>query len=216
MACPTCDLIILVLPSLKPVDGLPLFSADTLLFPIKSSVFGIKIMWIYFRKMIHTLQELTDFAGMPAPQLMKTLFSEPQYIWIVRHDKVRQAVSWAIAGQTGVYAWPKGETPVPKQEPRFDFSFIDKLYGLILEGEAGWVDFFKASEVNPFKVVYEELVDAYEQTTLDILEFLNVEYPEKMMFGERRLQKQSGALNEEWAERYIQIKQQVAEASLVA
>jgi LPS sulfotransferase NodH len=178
-----------------------------------NGVFGIKIMWNYFYKMIHTLQELTDFEGMSSPQLTKVLFSEPQYIWIVRRDKVRQAVSWAIAGQTGVYGWPKGETPTLKQEPGFDFNFIDNLYGLILAGEAGWADFFKASEVEPFKVVYEELVEAYEQTALDILEFLHVAYPEKMMFGERRLQKQSGPLNEEWAERYIQIKQQRAEAS---
>ena len=56
------------------------------------------------------------------------LFPNVHYIWMVRRDKVRQAVSWAKAAQTDIYARSKGEAPVPKQEPAFDFAFIDQLY----------------------------------------------------------------------------------------
>jgi LPS sulfotransferase NodH len=157
--------------------------------------------------MLESLRELAEYKGLNAPQLMTSLFPNIHYIWIVRRDKVRQAVSWAKAGQTDVYALHKAETPVPKREPAFDFEFIDQLYNLILEGEAGWQGFFKACGVEPFQVEYENLVEAYESTALRILEYLNIPYPRNLVLGERMLQKQADALNEVWAQKYIQMKQ---------
>jgi LPS sulfotransferase NodH len=171
-----------------------------------NGVFTTKIMWNYFHLMLKKLQDLPEYTSMEAPELMKALFPDIHYIWIIRRDKARQAVSWAKAAQTDVYALSKGTTPVPKQEPTFDFEFIDLLYNLILEGEAGWENFFKASEVQPFKVVYEELVEAYEPTALRILEHLNIPYPKNLVFGERRMQKQADGLNDAWAEKYIEMK----------
>jgi trehalose 2-sulfotransferase len=170
-------------------------------------VFGTKVMWNYFHTMLKSLRELPEYQDLDAPQLMASLFPDVHYIWIVRRDKVRQAVSWAKAGQTDVYGWHKGETPVPKREPTFDFEFIDQLHNLILEGEAGWQSFFEDCGVRPFKVEYEELVDSYEPTALRILDYLHVSYPKNLVFGERRLQKQADALNEAWVTKYMQIKQ---------
>jgi len=172
-----------------------------------NGVFGTKIMWNYFHKMLESLRELPEYEGMDAPELMATLFSHPHYIWMLRRDKVRQAVSWAKAGQTDMYAWHKGEKLKPKQEPAFDFTLIDNLHKLILEGEAGWRNFFEACGVRPVQIVYEELVEAYEKTAIGILEYLNVTLPENLVFGERQLQKQADAVNEEWVERYTRMKQ---------
>ena len=174
-----------------------------------NGVFGTKIMWNYFHTMLKSLQELPEYRTMETNPLMAALFPNVHYIWIIRRDKVRQAVSWAKAGQTDVYALSNGEAPKPKKEPTFDFEFIDQLYNLILEGEAGWGNFFEAGGVQPFRVVYEELVEAYEPTALRILEYLNIPYPKDLVFGERRLQKQADGLNEAWAEKYIEMKRQV-------
>jgi len=84
------------------------------------------------------------------------------------------------------------------------------LYNLILEGEAGWQTFFEACGVQPFKVVYEELVEAYEETALRILDYLNIPFPKDLIFGERRLQKQADTLNERWVEKYTAMKQQAS------
>ena len=172
-----------------------------------NGVFGTKVMWNYFHAMLKTLQELPEYRDLDAPQLMASLFPNVRYIWIVRRDKVRQAVSWAKAGQTDVYAWTNGEAPVAKREPTFDFDFIDLLHNLIIEGEAGWQSFFEACGVQPFKVEYEDLVEAYEATALRILDYLHVSYPRTLVFGERRLQKQADALNELWVKKYSQMKQ---------
>ena len=171
-----------------------------------NGVFGTKVMWNYFHTMLENLQELPAYQGMNAPSLMASVFPNIHYIWIVRLDKVRQAVSWAKAGQTGVYGWAKGDTPIPSQEPVFDFEFIDQLYHLVLESDAGWQNFFETCGVRPFQVVYEELVEAYEPTALRILEYLKIPYPKDLVFGERRLQKQADRLNEAWIEKYLQLK----------
>lgn len=171
-----------------------------------NGVFGTKLMWNYFHATLKNLQELPAYQGMEAPQLMNSVFPNLHYIWIVRRDKVRQAVSWAKAGQTGIYAWTKGEKPTSGREPVFDFAFIDQLYHLILEGEAGWQNFFEACGMKPFQVVYEELVESYEPTALRILKYLNIPYPSDFVFGERRLEKQADRLNEAWVEKYLEIK----------
>jgi trehalose 2-sulfotransferase len=173
-----------------------------------NGVFGTKVMWNYFQTMLKSLQELPEYTGLNASQLMASLFPNVHYIWIIRRDKVRQAVSWAKAGQTDVYALHKGESPAPTREPTFDFAFIDQLYHLIEEGEAGWQRFFEACGVQPFKVAYEELVEAYEPTALRTLDYLNISYPKNLVFGERRMQKQADALNDFWAEKYIAMKEQ--------
>ena len=108
-------------------------------------------MWNYFHSVVENLRELVEVRNMEPLQLIAALFPNVHYIWIVRRDKVRQAVSWAKAGLTGVYAWPKGSPPVTKEEPRFDFNFIDQLVNLILEGEAGWQAFFATGGVRLFK-----------------------------------------------------------------
>jgi len=172
-----------------------------------NGVFGVKIMWNYFEEMLRNLRELPEYRDLPAPQLMSSLFPNLHYIWIVRRDKIRQAVSWARAGQTNVYALRKGEIPVPQQEPVFDFTFINNLYNLVLEGEAGWQSFFEAGGVQPFKVIYEELVAAYEPTALAILDYLRVSYPPDLVFGERKLLKQADALNEAWVKKYLEMRQ---------
>ena len=171
-----------------------------------NGVFGTKVMWNYFHTMLNSLRELPEYKDLDPPQLMASLFPNVHYIWIVRRDKVRQAVSWARAGQTDVYAVHKGETPIPKREPTFDFEFVDQLHNLVLVGEAGWQNFFESCGVKPFKVEYEELVEAYEPTALRILDYLNVPYPGNLVFGERKLQKQADALNEAWVKKYIEMK----------
>ncbi len=93
--------------------------------------------------------------------------------------------------------------------PNLHYIWID-LYNLILEGEAGWQTFFEACGVQPFKVVYEELVEAYEETALRILDYLNIPFPKDLIFGERRLQKQADTLNERWVEKYTAMKQQAS------
>jgi LPS sulfotransferase NodH len=171
-----------------------------------NGVFGVTIMWNYFPLVLRNLRELDEYQGMTAPEVMNRLLVNPKYIWLARRDKIRQAVSWAKAGQTGIYHVRLGETPTPAREPQFDFTFISNLYRLILEGEKGWRDFFAEAGVRPLEIVYEELVEAYEMTARKVLDYLRIPYPQDLIFGERRLLKQADAVNEDWVQRYMREK----------
>jgi trehalose 2-sulfotransferase len=180
-----------------------------------NGVFGAKLMWNYFPHAIRCLQELPEYQELEAPQLLGALLPNLHYIWLVRADKVRQAVSWAMAAQTDIYAAWQVEIQPPQQEPVFDFAQIDLLYNLIREGEAGWQAFFQTNKITPLRVVYEELIDGYEATALQILDYLKVIYPQNLVFGERRLQKQATARNDEWANKYREMKRQMKGADSI-
>jgi len=137
-----------------------------------NGVCGAKLMWNCFAEVMRKLGEMHEYQGLPETARFGAVFPNLHYIWIVRRNRLRQAVSWARAAQTRIYAWNGGEPPAPGKEPHFDFTFIDNLHRLVREGEAGWQAYFQACGATPFKVVYEELVENYEGTALAILDFL--------------------------------------------
>ncbi len=129
-----------------------------------NGVFGTKLMWNYFPAVVTRLRELPGRNGLESHALLPSVFPGLRYVWIVREDKVRQAVSWAIAAQTNIYASFQLAHREPARKPEFDFQLIDNLHGLILLGERGWRGHFEKAGVQPFRVVYEELAADYEGT----------------------------------------------------
>lgn len=171
-----------------------------------NGVFGVTIMWNYFRRILENYRQLPEYQELEAAELMDALLFSPKYVWLVRRNKVRQAVSWAKAAQTGIWSHPRGTNVIPKQEPKFDFLLVAHFHREILAGEAGWSHFFETNGIQPFKLVYEDVVQACEQAVFDLLEFLTIPRPEDLGLGDRRLQKQADGLNEEWATRYRRMK----------
>ena len=199
----------------KPFDsesGGPLSYADYLASTITqgttpNGVFGAKVMWGYFDDFISNLRTIPEYKEIASIlDLLSTTFPNLHYIWITRRDKVRQAISHWKAIQTQVWAWSTQEQPLPAKEPTFDFEAIDHLVQENIEHEAAWRRYFETSDVQPFTVVYEDLVSSYEATALQALRYLNIACPEKLAFAERRLKRQGDALSEEWVRRYLQLK----------
>ena len=121
-------------------------------------------------------------------------------------DKVQQAVSWAKAAKTGIWTWTQETPPAVEREPDFDFEFVDNLVRLIDEGERGWAQFFQECGVEPYKLFYADIVQSYERTALNILDYLRVPYPTDLAFGERRMKRQSDGLDEKWVQMYWEAK----------
>lgn len=174
-----------------------------------NGVFGLNIKWNYFGYALRNLRELPEYATMATPDLMNALFASPKYIWLIRRDKLRQAVSWAKAGQTGIYHIRRGETARPQQKPQFDFTFIDNLTRLVMEGEAGWRAFFSECGVQPLEITYEDFVDSYESTVRRVLEYLGIPYSQDLVHGEITLMRTSDDVNEDWVQRYLQMKEKM-------
>jgi hypothetical protein len=64
--------------------------------------------------------------------------------------------------------------------------------------------------VQPFHVIYEELVASYEQIWFDILHYLHIDIPDRIVFKERHMKRQADALSEEWVQRYHALKSEIS------
>jgi len=176
-----------------------------------NGVFGAKIMWGYFDDFISNLRDIPSCKELPTPTLLAAVFPNLHYIWVTRDDKLRQAISLWKAIQTWTWREDESSTPAgqpehPKKELHFHFEAIDHLRQQIVENEQAWQDYFDAAAIEPFKITYEELVEHYEVTAMQILKYLHVPILEYITFAERRMKRQADALSEEWAARYHRLK----------
>ena len=170
-----------------------------------NGVFGAKMLSDYFPYFVGKMRELEEYKGedLTTYELMDRAFPNLHYIWITRRDKVRQAISYLRALQTRIWGWNQSDgPPTPEREPEYSFEKIDLLLQQYVLYEAEWQDYFQEANIAPFVVVYEDLCLKYEETAIQILEYLNVPIPADLQFGPRRMAQQADQLTEEWVEKF--------------
>jgi trehalose 2-sulfotransferase len=175
-----------------------------------NGVFGAKLMMGgYFSHFVAQLQTLPQFQTGEgrAPVMLEAVFPNLRYIWITRRNKVRQAVSFWKAVQTGIWVWPNGEAPMPQTEAVYDFNAIDRLLQEIVLREASWQAYFDDAQVIPKVIVYEDFIAHYVDTTLGILRWLNIDVPHDFRVQAPRIQKQTDEISESWVMRYRRERQ---------
>ncbi len=167
-----------------------------------NGVFGTKIMWAYFRDFVRLARrtpggESVRPCGVPA-------FVFPKmggYVWIRRRDTVRQAVSLWKALQS--WQWRKDhDDEITERELRFDFAAVDHLRLRIDEHNVAWRTFFERCGVEPVEVVYESLIEDYEETMGRVLEGVGVPLPDGFVPERPRMRRQADKLSEEWVRLY--------------
>ncbi len=170
-----------------------------------NGVFGITIMGGYLQMIVDNFHTLPQYQNLGPYELLNTLFYNPKYIWLVRRDKVKQAVSIVKALQTNLWRKSKEMPNIRNQQLEFDYKGIEHYQKRIIAAEERWETYFKEHDIIPFKVVYEDLIDAYEQTAIAILDFLNIPTND-ILFGPRQLRRQADDLTEDWIARYLDIQ----------
>jgi trehalose 2-sulfotransferase len=178
-----------------------------------NGVFSAKVHWHQFLHLTKKLRLVLD-DGMSDIELLQRMFPDLRYVYVTRRDKVRQAVSYHKAIQTGIWwsiradANGNGETPPPATAPTppFDFEQIDHWVGRLAEFESSWRLHFARLGVEPFEVVYEDFVGTYESTSLAILRYLGLPVSEGLRVAPPRLQIQTDEVSEEWVHRYQELK----------
>jgi LPS sulfotransferase NodH len=185
-----------------------------------NGVFGAKLMWGYFGDFVSLLREIPPYRELPIQELLPAVFPELCYVRVVRANKVRQAVSLWKAVQTAT--WRQEEMGDPDEGqiadaadpdaanghgPRLKFHFhaIEHLLDQILAHEACWDAFFEHAGIKPHVVVYEDFVENYEQTAIEVLDYIGVEAPEKFSFH-RKMKRQTDDINRRWARRFSELK----------
>lgn len=102
--------------------------------------------------------------------LLDPIFPNPQLVHLVREDRVRQAVSAAVATNTGVWrSIPGVDDRAPAREPAFDYEQIERLIAYSDACHGHWRNYFAVSGTPPITVTYETLVTDYAGTVGDLV-----------------------------------------------
>jgi LPS sulfotransferase NodH/GT2 family glycosyltransferase len=180
-----------------------------------NAVFGAKIHWSHMYDLLLQLRKLPDYHDIPTRNLLSSVFPNLRYIQITRQDKLRQAVSFFKARQTRIW-WRWDTSPMQHnsntfaQTLTFDALALDDIIQQIGAHEAAWKEYFKECGVQPFEVVYEEMVhshEQYEQIIRQALHYLAIPIPTGLMIPEPRYRKQADETSEEWVRQYLLLKQ---------
>src|SRR3954465_4240803 len=178
-----------------------------------NGIFGAKLMWGYFGEFVSLLRNVPGYRDVPLAELLPAVFPDLTFVRVVRANKVRQAVSlwkavqtanWredqasAAAGSVEADGSPPYRTFIEEHRPqlRFHYKAIDHLLGQLLVEEASWDAFFEHSGIRPILVMYENFAADYENSTLNLLERLDLAPPADFEF-DPRMKRQSDGINDD-------------------
>jgi len=169
-----------------------------------NGVFGVKVMLDsdmepFFEGLRRTNRALSD------AELVRTVFPDLRFVYLTRRNKVRQAVSFRRAQQTGVWERYSGEAATTSPQLEFDFAALERSVHDLTLREARWQDLFDALGVSPYTVVYEDYVRAPEAAAREILDFLGLEPPPGWSLPELPMERLADEISDAWVDRYLEV-----------
>jgi LPS sulfotransferase NodH len=187
-----------------------------------NGVFGAKLMWGYFGDFVSLLRNVPAYRDLSIAELLPAVFPDLTFVRVVRANKLRQAVSLWKAVQTatwredqasaGLASVEDGDSPPYRSfseehrpQLRFHYKAINHLLGQLLSEEASWDAFFEHTGIKPVLVLYENFAGDYENSTLNLLDRLDLSPPEGFEF-EPRMKRQSDRINDDWVRRYSELR----------
>jgi LPS sulfotransferase NodH len=126
---------------------------------------------------------------------------------MTRRNKVRLAVSWWRAIQTGEWHLSTGEQRKSIDlSNAYSYDAVNHLYNECSMREAGIQEFFTEGNIKPLNIFYEDFVQEYEQTIRNILEYLELD-SSSVNIAPPALMKTADALSEDWVQRFREERQ---------
>ncbi|MGH3666582.1 MAG: Stf0 family sulfotransferase [Egibacteraceae bacterium] len=131
-----------------------------------AGLFAAKVHWFQ-------LVELARGLGLEPAATVDRIAPSCRFVHVRRRDRDAQAVSWAIAEQTGRWGRRSGERDAV-ETVAYDAEHIADCRRRIDAAQAGWSALFAVLDVAPCDVVYEDLVADYAGTVARVADFLGV------------------------------------------
>lgn len=126
-------------------------------------------------------------------------------VHIRRGDVLRQAISYAIARQTGV--WIAGQEGV-NDEARFDAALIDRCLTDIAVQNARWDAAFRAAGLRSLPLFYEDIVGDLSGTVQRIADHADVAFdPASVDIAPCTERQSKASRTDAWVERYAEALQ---------
>lgn len=158
-----------------------------------NGVIGMKSDWDY-------LDTLDRHIGAGTAEAVLARFTH--FIYLRRRDVLAQAISWYIAGYSGVFTSENLGKPGKKNplDVLYDRDAIKCRLERIFIANARWKDYFKARDITPLKISYEDLRVDMAGNVGRVLNFLGVSREDVRI--KYSLQQQINPLKAEFARRY--------------
>jgi trehalose 2-sulfotransferase len=164
----------------------------------------------HFSQLIETLRK---FPACPAAaktrkDVWENIFPNHRHIFMTRRNKVRLAVSWWRAIQSGEWHLPVEEQRKPVDlSNAYSYDAIHHLYDECSMREAGIQEFFSEGGITPLTIVYEDFTQQYEGTIRTILDYLGID-SRSVSIDPPALTQLADDISEEWAQRFRNERQQ--------
>lgn len=180
-----------------------------------NGVFSIKLFWQDLEEVAHETApdsfppprmmdpgEADDAAYHRLLALVARLCPNPEFVYLERRDRIRQAISAVVATQTGLWRSIPG---VGRQDPVGSATFdYDRILGMIAFADYSrehWHAFYKANAISPYRLTYEDLIGDYEGTVTALLARLGSATTRP---PQPRMQRQGDAASEAMVLRFLQ------------
>ncbi len=177
-----------------------------------NGVFGCNVFsWSHrsFSKYVHLLETIPDCEKAKGIDALKKIFPNLHFIHLTRRNRLRQAISVVKARQTNIYLKVKGIEKKSEKEPAYNYEEIKHWREYLERSDIYWDGYFQGIGIEPFRVVYEDLVENVEETALASLDFLGIEHPPDLQFAPRYFLRQADHINDEWEQKFLKAESSV-------
>lgn len=134
--------------------------------------------------------------------LLAHMLPRSRFIMIERSDVLGQAISFSIAWQNR--RWDSGLQPtIPDSELVFSSPMIDGIICEIVKQNAAFQQFFAINNITAFTISYEQFTASPDFFLSELSTWLDVDPPLRHVPSAIALERQSGAVNSDWRQRFM-------------
>jgi LPS sulfotransferase NodH len=174
----------------------------------EKGVFGAKLHWDQLSNLLKHASDHLQSQDQCADRLLAQVFPNLAYIFLIRRDKLRQAISYHKALQTDLWwSFAGSRKNLPKGVATFDFQAIDAFVKRFDLEDLKWQYFFTKNHIKPLTLVYEDVVQDLQGAVNQVVDYLQVPLDTEFALPPPRLEKQADAVTEEWVREYLAINQ---------
>jgi trehalose 2-sulfotransferase len=164
--------------------------------------FGVRIMGSHMPGFLARLAELYPQSSNDRTRL-RTAFGIEHYVHLSRQDKLAEAVSLAMARQTGLWHrhvdGSERERSKPHEQPYYDRAAIALELQMLQDEAVGWRSWFGTCGISPLVVTYEDLAADPTGQFNRVLGHLGIPDTTALQPGTAKM---SNDLNVEWSSRF--------------
>lgn len=177
----------------------------------RNGVFAVKQMWRSLEAFLNDIRHNhAEFSPRSDESLLRDLLGgEIHYIMLTRQDKIRQAVSYAKARQTGHWRQQDDALPYRRDLLLYTYSDVAQAADDVSRAEDKWYDFFDRAGIQPLTIIYEDLLGNTSVCLEAILSHIGLNAQTREIAPEASQKPMSDGINQQWFKRHNELNTRI-------